>query len=286
MEELGRRFCVFWVFLVICELQLCQSGRSEAPNAVVPETGGVLLMLQWCLDDVVLMVLCWWGCVDGAMWIVMCWCYCVDDGVLMVCWCCVDGDVLMVLCGWWCVDDVVLMMLCWWCCVDGVVLMVLCWWCCVDGDVLMVLCGWWCVDDVVYWWRCVEGDVLMMNAGGRGRRRRRDGARKTNKPHGNVGKKTFARPKVARTRRFFTLLTWKCALRNNSAHFSTSQLPKVVRHWDTTIIAYTFSRHLHLQKWTDWGALYILTWKRASRYKGMHFFDSSTSKSASNVRCF
>ena len=40
--------------------------------------------------------------------------------------------------------------------------------------------------------------------------------------------------------------------------FSTSQLPKVVRHW---------------------GVLYILTWKCASRHNGVHFFDISTSKS-------
>ena len=47
--------------------------------------------------------------------------------------------------------------------------------------------------------------------------------------------------------------------------FSTSQLPKVVR---------------------TWCALYILTWKRASRHNGVHFFDISTSKSDPNVRCF
>ena len=40
--------------------------------------------------------------------------------------------------------------------------------------------------------------------------------------------------------------------------FSTSQLPKVVR---------------------TWCALYILTWKCASRHNGVHFFDISTSKS-------
>ena len=40
--------------------------------------------------------------------------------------------------------------------------------------------------------------------------------------------------------------------------FSTSQLPKVVR---------------------EWCALYILTWKCASRHNGVHFFDIATSKS-------
>ena len=47
--------------------------------------------------------------------------------------------------------------------------------------------------------------------------------------------------------------------------FSTSQLPKVVRRW---------------------GVLYILTWKCASRHKGVHFFDIATSKSGPMLRCF
>ena len=47
--------------------------------------------------------------------------------------------------------------------------------------------------------------------------------------------------------------------------FSTSQLPKAV--------------------WT-WCALYILTWKCASRQHDVHFFDISTSKSGLNVACF
>ena len=47
--------------------------------------------------------------------------------------------------------------------------------------------------------------------------------------------------------------------------FSTSQLPKVVRAWCV---------------------LYILTWKRASRHNGVHFFDISTSKSGPNPWCF
>ena len=47
--------------------------------------------------------------------------------------------------------------------------------------------------------------------------------------------------------------------------FSTSQLPKVVRHWCV---------------------LYILTWKCASRHNGVHFFDISTSKSGPRLRCF
>ena len=47
--------------------------------------------------------------------------------------------------------------------------------------------------------------------------------------------------------------------------FSTSQLPKVVR---------------------EWCALYILTWKCASRHNGMHFFDISTAKSGPRMVCF
>ena len=47
--------------------------------------------------------------------------------------------------------------------------------------------------------------------------------------------------------------------------FSTAQLPTVIR---------------------TWCALYILTWKFASRHNGVHFFDSSTSKSAPTLVCF
>ena len=47
--------------------------------------------------------------------------------------------------------------------------------------------------------------------------------------------------------------------------FSTSQLPKVVR---------------------TWCALYIFTWKCASRHNGVHFFDISTAKSGPHLVCF
>ena len=47
--------------------------------------------------------------------------------------------------------------------------------------------------------------------------------------------------------------------------FSTSQLPKVVRHWCV---------------------LYILPWKCASRHNGVHFFDIATSKSGPTLVCF
>ena len=47
--------------------------------------------------------------------------------------------------------------------------------------------------------------------------------------------------------------------------FSTSQLPKAVRHW---------------------GVLYILTSKCASRHNGVYFFDISTAKSGPTMVCF
>ena len=49
------------------------------------------------------------------------------------------------------------------------------------------------------------------------------------------------------------ILTSKCASRHNGVHFSTSQLPKVVR---------------------SSSVLSILTWKCASRHNGVHFFMS------------
>ena len=57
---------------------------------------------------------------------------------------------------------------------------------------------------------------------------------------------------------FLTLLTSKCASRHN---FSTCQL-------------------------REWCVLYILAWKCASRHNGVHFFDSSTCKSAPNLSVF
>ena len=43
-------------------------------------------------------------------------------------------------------------------------------------------------------------------------------------------------------------------------------------------------RHVNFQFGRS--VLYILTWKCASRHNGVHFFDSSTSKSVPNVTCF
>ena len=86
-------------------------------------------------------------------------------------------------------------------------------------------------------------------------------------------------------------------LRATTAHtFSTSQLPKVIRSWGALYILTSkrASRHngvtfstsqLPKVLWT-WCVLYILTSKRASRHNGAHFFDISTSKSALNLVCF
>ena len=56
-----------------------------------------------------------------------------------------------------------------------------------------------------------------------------------------------------------------CFAPQRRALFSASQLPKVVR---------------------TWCALYILTWKCASRHNGVHFFDIAISKSGPSMVCF
>ena len=112
-------------------------------------------------------------------------------------------------------------------------------------------------------------------------------------------KTTLQHAKVARTCRGFRIFTSKRASRHNGVHFSTSQLPNVLRA--TTACA--LFRHLNFQKWSEhgelwtfwlpnllrastactfstcqcpkvnrtWGTLYILTWKCASRHSGVHF---------------
>ena len=114
--------------------------------------------------------------------------------------------------------------------------------------------------------------------------------------HNGVHFFDIAPPKVVRHWGVLYILTWKCAsppqrralfrhrnfqkwsdtevfctfwlgnvLRATTAcTFSTSQLPKVVRHW---------------------GVLYILTWKCASRHNGVQFFDILTSKSGPSTEC-
>ena len=64
---------------------------------------------------------------------------------------------------------------------------------------------------------------------------------------------------------FCTFLLGNVLRATTACTFSTSQVPKVV---------------------LTWLALCILTWKCASRHKGVHFFNISTSKSGPNVVCF
>ena len=64
---------------------------------------------------------------------------------------------------------------------------------------------------------------------------------------------------------FCTFWLENVLLATAACNFSTSQLQKVVR---------------------PWGALYILTWKCASRYSGVQFFHIATSKSGPPMRCF
>ena len=76
---------------------------------------------------------------------------------------------------------------------------------------------------------------------------------------------------------------------------TTSERPKVLhtRFFGTFGLEMCFApqrralfRHVNFQKvvW-EWCALYILTWKCASRHNDVHFFDISTSKSAPNLVC-
>ena len=64
---------------------------------------------------------------------------------------------------------------------------------------------------------------------------------------------------------FYTFWLRNMLRATRACTFSTSQLPKVVRHW---------------------GALCVLTSKCASRYNGVCFFDISTSKSGPSMVCF
>ena len=84
---------------------------------------------------------------------------------------------------------------------------------------------------------------------------------------------------------FLYILTWKCASRHNGVHFfdiSTSKSgPELMCfvHFDLENVlrattACTFSTSQLLKVVREWCALYILTWKCASRHNGVHFFIS------------
>ena len=128
-------------------------------------------------------------------------------------------------------------------------------------------------------------------------------------------------PKVLRTWQLLTLLTSKCASCHNCVHFFDITTSKST-HFDLETCFAPQRRalfhHLNFQKCSEngvlctfwlgnvlrttrvcnfsasqlpkvlreWCALYILTWKCASRHKGVHFFSISTSKSALRMMCF
>ena len=73
--------------------------------------------------------------------------------------------------------------------------------------------------------------------------------------------------------------------------FSTSQVPKVVVHFDLEICFAPQRRalfqHLNFQKVVrTWCVLYILAWKCASRHNDVHLFDISSAKSGPHLVCF
>ena len=130
-------------------------------------------------------------------------------------------------------------------------------------------------------------------------------------------------PKVVRHWCVLYILTWKCASRHNGISTSKSG-PSMVCfvhfHLEMCFAPQrrALFRHLNFQKWSDngvfctfwlgnvlrattactfstsqlpkvvraWCALYIFTWKCASRHNGVHFFDISTSKSGPTMVCF
>ena len=99
-------------------------------------------------------------------------------------------------------------------------------------------------------------------------------------------------PKVVRTWCVLYILTWKCASRHNGAHFfdiATSKSGPNLVCFENVLratTACTFSTSEPPKVARTCGALYILTWKCASRHNGVHFFDISTSKSGPNLVCF
>ena len=108
---------------------------------------------------------------------------------------------------------------------------------------------------------------------------------------------TSERQKVVPTCGAFTILTWTCASRHNGVHLfdiSTSKSgPNMVCfvHFDLENVlratrACTFSTAELPKVVRGWCALCVLTWKCASRHNGVHFFDSSTSKSGPRLVCF
>ena len=90
------------------------------------------------------------------------------------------------------------------------------------------------------------------------------------------------------------ILTSKRASRRNGVHFFNSSTsknapnPSVLNTFDllraTTGCTFLTSQLPKVLR--PWCVLCILTWKRASRHNGAHFFDISTSKSGPSMVCF
>ena len=92
-------------------------------------------------------------------------------------------------------------------------------------------------------------------------------------------------------------VTWKCASRHNGVHFVDISS---VQKWSAPLVLLTFWLGNVLRATTactfstsqlpkvvrTWCVLYILTWKRASRHNGVHFFDISIAKSGPTMVCF
>ena len=103
-------------------------------------------------------------------------------------------------------------------------------------------------------------------------------------------------PKVVRTWCALYILTSKCASRHNGVHFfdiSTSKSgPNLVCfvHFDFEMCfapqRRALFRHQLPKVVRTWCVLYVLTSKCASRHNGVHFFDTSTSKSGPRMVCF
>ena len=109
---------------------------------------------------------------------------------------------------------------------------------------------------------------------------------------------TSERPKEAQTPGAFNILTSKCASRHNRVHFFDISISKsgpsmvCFVHFDFEMCFAPQQRALFLSSSQlpkvarSWCALYVLTWKCASRHNGVHFFDIAASKGAPDLRCF
>ena len=101
--------------------------------------------------------------------------------------------------------------------------------------------------------------------------------------HKGVHFSTWQLPKVVRTCGVFNFFTCKCASRHNGVHFffdmATSKSGPNVRclllfHLQKRFAPQRRALFRHPKVVREWGVLYILTWKCASRHNGVQFFIS------------